>query len=515
MVLLSMAFLAGLLAPWKIAPVPSALLAAVVAVLGACSYRGRPLAAACLLVVAFALAGVGRAGALRLPPPATLTGDTLRVPGRVVAGCLSDLHGERCTLDTPTFGLTDLHVTHGTCGARPGDTLDVVATVRPVIPLRNPPRIDPEAVRVLRGIRYRLDVSACTFTGRSHDPRDALRRAALVTRLAIQSALARTLPSRSADQASALLFGDTAALDPDVRDAFRTSGLAHLLAVSGAHVALLMAVLGRGSRWLLARIPPLAVRGLAPRAALVLPLPCVGFFILVTGESPSSVRALLTGVVTAAATLSGRRPHGPSLVAGVALAMVTVSPPLVLDPGWQLSVVAAWTLSTAQRTVRDAPTGVFHGITRLAMEALTASTRVALAVSPLLAWLGGRAPALATLANVLAAPLGEVVLLPGTLVAAALGAVGPAVLAHAVGSILRPLLEALFALPALALRLPWPPCRSPYPHRPSARSPPWCFLQRLLPHDGSPSHGWSWVCLPWAPWSVHTAVTCTPRAFSG
>jgi competence protein ComEC len=74
-------------------------------------------------------------------------------------------------------------------------------------------------------------------------------------------------------------------------------------------------------------------------------------------------------------------------------------------------------------------------------------------VLPVLAWHFQRAPATALAANALAAPLAEAVALPLVLAVGLLGAVVP-VLGRFAGSVLTPVLDALFAMPGLALSLP-------------------------------------------------------------
>ena len=71
---------------------------------------------------------------------------------------------------------------------------------------------------------------------------------------------------------------------------------AHLLAVSGAHVAVVLRATGAAVLWLCNRLRWVAARGLGWRCARVLPLPLAGFFVMMTGESPASVRALVSGV---------------------------------------------------------------------------------------------------------------------------------------------------------------------------------------------------------------------------
>ena len=57
-----------------------------------------------------------------------------------------------------------------------------------------------------------------------------------------ERAIERGLPAPEAALLRGMVLGQDEAIDEDVRDSFRASGLAHLLAVAGQNVALLCAL---------------------------------------------------------------------------------------------------------------------------------------------------------------------------------------------------------------------------------------------------------------------------------
>lgn len=102
----------------------------------------------------------------------------------------------------------------------------------------------------------------------------------------------------------ALGMGERAALDKDVKDIMRHTGTAHLMAISGLHIALaamLAAALIRGlqfcgpARWISWRIPLLG--GVA----------CALFYAGLTGMQPPAFRTAVSLIVWAALRLSGRQ----------------------------------------------------------------------------------------------------------------------------------------------------------------------------------------------------------------
>ena len=453
--LVALGFLLGLALPWSPDVVATASLAAALALAGPVVARRRRALGASLLLAAALLAGGARRHVLALPTWTRVpVADAELLQGRVVQGCAGDGDHDRCVVDMPGWGLVAVRLPPGRCAATPGDLVEAAMTVRPLVPMRNPPRDPPELTRVLRGVRWTADASSCGVVGRRAGPLDALRTLALRVRQRTERCLARALQPAHASRARALLFGDRSGMRRDEQEAFRETGMAHLLAVSGAHVSLLLGLVGFVLRALALRVRRLAEEGAAPRLAAALPLPIVGFFILVTGEAPSSLRALLTALVSALASLAGRRAQGEAVVALVALAMAAVDPVLVSDVGWVLSVAASWALARGSRDPSPPPDGLRAYLCHELTAALAASFRVSVAVTPALAWHFGRAPLSAIALNAVAAPVGEALLLPAVLLAALAGAVLPSWALGPPGHVVGALLEPLFALPSAAMRLP-------------------------------------------------------------
>lgn len=100
--------------------------------------------------------------------------------------------------------------------------------------------------------------------------------------------LRRWLPRRLDGMEAAMLLADKTRLDDSVRQAFRTAGVSHLLAVSGLHLALLCGLLGFGRRWRFYK-PLILLRG-----AVAL------FYVLLTGAPVSVLRAGLVFAVALA-----------------------------------------------------------------------------------------------------------------------------------------------------------------------------------------------------------------------
>jgi competence protein ComEC len=205
-------------------------------------------------------------------------------------------------------------------------------------------------------------------------------------------AAAGMLPPAAAGLLPGLAIGDTSALTSEVDDDFRAAGLTHLLAVSGANLAILTGAVLAGLRRL--RADP---RLSAAMAGVVL----VGFVVLAR-PSPSVVRAAVMGAVTLVALGVGRaRSALPALTAAV-LVLLFADPALAVDAGFGLSVSA--TAALVLLAPRWAAALEARGVPRLAAEALAVPAAAFLVTAPIVAGLGGLVSPVAVLANLLAAP---------------------------------------------------------------------------------------------------------------
>jgi competence protein ComEC len=224
-------------------------------------------------------------------------------------------------------------------------------------------------------------------------PPPGMQLAAGDLRAGLRDAAHAVLGEEPAALLPGLVVGDTSAIGADLDDDFRTSGLTHLLAVSGSNVAFVL-----GAVLLLARLARLGPRTAAVMAVLAL----VGFVILAR-PSPSVLRAGAMGAVAILALALGRTRSVLPALAVTVIVLLLVDPALALDAGFALSVLAtaalvllAPVIVTALRR-RRVPPGV--------AEALAVPLAAHVVTAPVVAGLSGQVSLVAVLANLLAAPV--------------------------------------------------------------------------------------------------------------
>jgi competence protein ComEC len=213
-------------------------------------------------------------------------------------------------------------------------------------------------------------------------------------RRAASDLLARVLPEPQAGLATAMAIGLRDVVSREVTSDFRDSGLSHVVAISGWHIAMLGAVVAA----LLGGIPR------RPRSVLVV-LAIVGYSLL-AGAAPSILRAAVMACAVIVARESGRRGQAAAALSLTCLAMLVVDPATISDVGFQLSVVA-----TAGLLAWASPLNAWLGARlpqrtpKWLLEALAVSLAAQASTLPLVLLEFSRLSLVAPLANLLIAPL--------------------------------------------------------------------------------------------------------------
>jgi competence protein ComEC len=216
----------------------------------------------------------------------------------------------------------------------------------------------------------------------------------------------------------ALAFGDERAMDEHEWAVARATGIPHLIAISGLHIAL-FASFGIGLMRLLWKLAPrVTLRWPAPQLEAVASLAFAVTYAIIAGFGLPTRRALVMIVALLVANLA-RRARAP--VQGLALAVIVLlawDPLCVLSAGFWLSFVGvAWLMFCLGGTTQRR---------RWGRELVTAQGVASLGLLPLGIWFFGQSSLVGPFANLLAVPCICFCILPLTVVAALLDLALPA-----------------------------------------------------------------------------------------
>ncbi|HSQ63208.1 MAG TPA: DNA internalization-related competence protein ComEC/Rec2 [Polyangiaceae bacterium] len=227
----------------------------------------------------------------------------------------------------------------------------------------------------------------------------------------VRGRIEATFPQETAALARALVLGESD-IDPRDDEAFRTSGLAHLLAVSGAHLVLVVLGAVKALRGLLVRVAPLAERVEVGRIAAAAGIPVCWAYEDFAGSSGSAVRAAWMLSAALLARALARRPTPARALAISVVCAVAIDPLALFDVSFTLSAAATAGLVAIAGPLKDALVAraprVVHGLAGQAATTIAATIPCA----PVLATFAPTLPLGSVAANLLAVPIGELAALP-------------------------------------------------------------------------------------------------------
>ena len=188
--------------------------------------------------------------------------------------------------------------------------------------------------------------------GRAEVLEDTGRRPLARLRSAVEERVRAAIPGPAGAVAAALLTGRQSAIPPDELRAMRDSGLAHLLAVSGLHIGIVMGVGFAVTSGLLRLAPPLLLRVDARKAAAAAALATGGLYLLLTGAPVPLQRAFAMAALVMLGLFLDRTALSLRTVAVAAALVMLLAPDQLLGPSFQRSFAAVLALVAGWEAVR-------------------------------------------------------------------------------------------------------------------------------------------------------------------
>lgn len=171
----------------------------------------------------------------------------------------------------------------------------------------------------------------------------------------IAGEIARTIGGAEGQIAAALVAGVRAGIPEEVNEALRRTGLAHVLSISGLHMALVAGTMMIGLRAAFALFPGFASRHPTKKYAAVAALAAVTVYLFVSGGQVAAQRSSIMIAVMLAAVLFDRAALTMRNLAISALIVMAIAPHEVVGPSFQMSFAATAALIAAYGAWRDRP----------------------------------------------------------------------------------------------------------------------------------------------------------------
>jgi competence protein ComEC len=308
-----------------------------------------------------------------------------------------------------------------------GDRILVLANLSPPSGPAAPGAFDFQRVawyQQLGAVGYALAPAVVIEPGKP----DGFVRAIDALRADVVERIMKALPGPEGGVVAALLAGEQTAVDKDIAQAMRDSGLAHILSISGLHIVFVVALVMGLVRYGIALVPPLALRIDAKKIAAVLALMAALFYTALAGAPVPAQRACAMAGFALLAILLDRTALSLRLVAWSAVIVLAVAPESLTGASFQMSfaavvaLIAAWEAAAGwrRRLHERADRARHRWLWRLtaAIAASLATTLIAsIATGAFAAYHFNRLSLLGVVANLLGVPLTGFWIMPWGLVA--------------------------------------------------------------------------------------------------
>ena len=240
-------------------------------------------------------------------------------------------------------------------------------------------------------------------------------------RRATSERIRAALPGETGGLATALITGERGAIKPATLDALRHAGLAHVLAISGMHMAMVAGALFWLLRAMFASVPKLALGYPIKKWAAAWAFLGAAFYLALSGAGIATQRAFIMIAIMFLAVLLDRAALTLRNVAIAAIVILLLYPESIVDVSFQMSFAAVVALVAVYEVVsarprRVRPTNMWARIASTAVRyvgAIALTTLVAsIAVAPFAAFHFHKLAQFSLVANLLAMPIFGLLVMP-------------------------------------------------------------------------------------------------------
>ena len=238
---------------------------------------------------------------------------------------------------------------------KPGDAVRLKATLSPPPGPSLPGDYDFARAawfQALGGVGYAP--AAAELDTEADEPPLSLRVSAAFAsvRQAIGRRVLAALPGQTGAIANALITGERGGISEATNQAFRDSGLFHILSISGLHMVIMAGAVFFSIRLALAAIPAIALSYPIKKWAAAGAMAGALGYLLISGAAFATVRSYIMISIMFLAVLLDRPALALRNVALAALGILLVWPESLFDPGFQMSFAAVVALVSVYEWVR-------------------------------------------------------------------------------------------------------------------------------------------------------------------
>ncbi len=220
---------------------------------------------------------------------------------------------------------------------------------------------------------------------------------------------------------NAVTIGEDGGIPGELRARFSNSGVAHVLSISGLHVAAVAVVFYFLFKWLLKRSEYIMLRWSVSRIAAALTILPLFFYIALAGFSTPTVRAFIMISIFLVAIIAGKNENKINTLGVAAFVILLMRPEAIFELSFQFSFLAVFGILLVNRFY-PLELGTARDFVLTTVKTTCAAT---FATLPLVLNSFGVLPVVSIPANLIFVPLVELLIVPLGLVSFALFLISP------------------------------------------------------------------------------------------
>lgn len=280
-----------------------------------------------------------------------------------------------------------------------GDSITLAGQPKTIHDYQNPGRLNTAMMNLAQDVRCQIipdKYSIKINTG--HPPMTDVFSS--YVRATFKNTMEQIMPKADASALFAMLFGGYNGIKPELLEAFTTTGIVHILSVSGSHITLMAGTAATIGRIL--HLPPKITSCLSALTILL--------YGLLAGAVMPVVRSVIMGILTLLALTLERERDAQHILTITAFCILLYQPLSFFDISFQLSFGATAGLLYIAPIIREKLRLFLH---HFVADTLSITIAAQLSVLPLLAWYFNTVSLSSLLANLIVTPIVELLIVLG------------------------------------------------------------------------------------------------------
>ncbi len=285
-----------------------------------------------------------------------------------------------------------------------GDRIIIKKNLQPIKNSGNPGAFNYQRYAAFQGIFHNVFLKNKDWESLNKNSKNGFKQLIFSARAYVLGVLQKSVSSGKDELgiAEALLIGYTNDLDKDLVQAYSNTGVVHIIAISGMHLALIYVLLV----WLFAKIPLINKSKLLQ---LVFILSCLWLFSILTGASPSVLRAAVMFSFIAVGKTYFKQASIYNSLAASAFVLLCYNPYYLWAVGFQLSYLAVLGIVIFQKPMYNCFYIKNKWLSKT-WQLISVSTAAQLLTFPVCIYYFHQFPNLFLISNLIAVPLSAIIL---------------------------------------------------------------------------------------------------------